>query len=337
MSNKTFPSRVERRAVAMGVLIVALGFASWVDVREARAIVIRPVPIRPAAPAYKPIFLQHPTAGSLLELAKPKPDISFESLGLGKGLATEAKPLSRHEAYGFDVKTWMRLNDEARLRFVEALAKPVAPEPAQPTVNRSATLHDWYPPAADLAQRRPQWATYQAQRAVESYQSFVGDSEFTHLTQAAGFNQRAREDSQQLAVRLLHAAFEDAPEPSPFGPAVSTAEVKQDLMNALNSTAAMSGRPVGTRVWGDLLMQEFPPAVYQWRGRTIASGSGGMVRYRVDSPLLPSTVTSIDFDALARAAAKRYETRRNALGLKFPTTTRSPFIEWPLWAPAEFK
>ncbi len=349
MWNRTFPSKTALRATAVGVLIAVLGFASWVDVREARAAFFKPIVIRPIAPAYKYIFMEHTPAGlagieqltpaltSLSGLVKRPPYVSVETWGLAKGQAPEAKPLSVLEAYGDSAIKFKGRGDQEKFWFLATeteLAAP-APAPAKPAVNRSATLQEWYPPAADLAQGRTPRATYRAQRAVEDYKLAVGDPEFVHPAQAAMFNQRARNDSQQLAIRLIHAALEDTPEPSFF--AVSTADIGQKLVTSLNRSAELNAWPAGTFVWGDLLSQEFPPAVYRWSGRTLPYDSARVVRYRVDSPLLPATVTAIDVEAYAQAALQRAESRRNARVLNSqPATSRPPF-DWNLKSPTEGK
>jgi hypothetical protein len=289
MQHRIFHQTTWFRATGACLLTAAIGIASWLDVKSASAFPLKIIQIRPMQPAFR-------------VLPERLPARRLEDFHLG---SNGKRWLTVTEAYGSKAIDPPPAIDMSRFRFVEnEIRSPIRirRDLASP---RSAILDGWYAPAGDLAQSRSYTANRLAEQAVSQYKSIVGYSEVLNASGRMP-SQKSVNDAQQLAVRLIHAVLEDTdPDPPGFAPPpASVAEVQQKIFDALNNTAPLGMRPLGARVWGDLLNQEFPPAIYAWQSRAVGSNEAGIVNFRVDSWLLPATLTTIDVGSYARIAVQ---------------------------------
>lgn len=216
----------------------------------------------------------------------------------------------------------------------------VQPAAAEP----HPALRAYYAPAADMARTRSTAAGYVADYARDDYNENVGATVPAYPLRDAHFSADARQASGQLVNRLLLAVFESAKKPSPlvfdkphtFFTVVSTEGIRNDLVKALASSASLGSRPVGQRVWGDLLTQDFPVEVYQPRVRVMATSDPAVVDYQVDSWPLPSTRTPVYVGAYADNAYASYQRTKellNSLPPKGQTLPRSWLDDFPIKYP----
>jgi hypothetical protein len=268
MQHRIFHQTTWFRATGTCLLAAAMGIASWLDVKTASALPLKIIQIRPMQPAFRvlPERLPARRLEGPEDFHKRLPASRLEDFHLG---SNGKRWLTVTEAYGSKAIDPPPAIDMSRFRFVEnEIRSPIRirRDLASP---RSAILDGWYAPAGDLAQSRSYTANRLAERTVSQYKSIVGYSEVLNKASGRMPSQKSVNDAQQLAVRLIHAVLEDTdPDPPGFTPPpASVAEVQQKIFDALNNTAPLGMRPLGARVWGDLLNQEFPPAIYAWQSR----------------------------------------------------------------------
>lgn len=310
MQPTTFHQKTWFRATSACLLTATIAFAGWLDIKTATALPVKVIQIRPMPPAFKavPVLRPHeipPSRGLAPDISgiKPRAAILPEHLFIGP---EGRKLLSPSEAYGAKAAVTQPKVDFSRFGFVENENQLAFRFQLNTIYPRSGTLDDWYPPAADLAQSRSSTANFLAERAVRQYKSIVGVSDVLNDARGRRPSQKSMDDAQQLALRLIHAVLEDTdPDPPGFAPPpASIAGVQQNIVNALNNTASLAVRPMGTRIWVDLLNQDFSRAAYHWQGRVVGPNEAGIVNLQVDSMVLPTTVTTIDVGSYASAAVE---------------------------------
>ena len=332
VQHRIFHQSIFIRATGACLLTATLGTANWLDIKTASALPIKLIQIRPMTPEFKaiPVVAEHglpPRTGVSPNLSgiKPPPATALDDIHLmpdGRRLPTLL------ELIGSKAVAPPPGMGTSRFRFVENEPVPWMRSPRAPTTPRSASLDDWYAPAADVAQNRSPTENFVAERTMGEYKSTVGSPAILHDAGRPWPSQKEVHDAEQLAVRLILAVLEDTPTPSVFGPPSAIAEVEQKLLHSLNNTASLGVRPVGTRVWGDLLNQEYLPDAYQWRGRVVGSNKAGEIDFRVDSWLLPTTVTTIDVGSYATTAVQsQMASMRNLADLLKSSRPKGSFLD----------
>jgi len=206
-----------------------------------------------------------------------------------------------------------RLN-KASLTDSKVSPAAVGPHPA---------LRAYYAPAADLARTRSTVAGYAAEAARKDYNESVGATLPAYPVRDSHYSADAKEAAEQLVNRLLLAVLESTDKPGLFSTSgyelsgwvtiVSAEGIRKNLLSALTSSANLGSRPVGVRVWGDLLTQDFPVEIYQPRVRVTLTRDPAVVNYEVDSWLLPSTRTQVHVGVYADNAYASYQRSKETL------------------------
>ena len=315
MSNQLNRRTFAIRAFAFPLSFALLFAASWLDLETANAAgAYRSGQIKMSQPQFQPHRLgsgMRPSTRARLGLDVADPNRTSGLYGQRKAGNKTTQDLitalnankvgqtaiSLKDFYGVDSKKMFENFDPDSVIFLPLIDKIPASTSAAPTSRRSETLNSYYAPAAELALSRSATAVKAAERTVNEY-SEVADAPIPlDPAETAKHPSRARDDADQLAIRLVHALLEDMPPPSGQASAVSADVEARELVKRLDNSAALALRKPGRRVWGDVLLKEFPPDFYAWAGRAYVSRTPGIVFLRVDSQLLPSTVTAISVTA----------------------------------------
>lgn len=289
------------RHVSMCIVAASIWLtAGWPGLPQAQAAFFKLAAIHPALPRFV-----------LLEKSTELMAKASVTLGGKSSVAETTKVYSPLEAFGHNTNKLPPDLTLGKLQFVELQPKPILPKATAAAPDRYADLRGWYAPAAELAAKRPEAAFYAADRARRDFSLVVGLTAEVDWPGSALQTPAALQQAQQLANRLIHAALEDTPQPEIFGRAESTGEVRQRLIDALYRAEKLGARPIGSHVWSELLGEEFPPTVYEPKGKVYLTNDPAILSYRVDSWLLPSTQTPIYAGAYAQAAVTyQYQARQ---------------------------
>lgn len=288
------------RASARAALLLALAFTCGTELSWAW--LIKLPPIRLAPPRFVPVDV----APGLAKSTAIRP--------IGTELNASERLFTPSELFGHPAGQLAGTPAESvslqfrRADSLEALAKPPAAVAADQPASRLG-----YAPAVALASQRGNAVTYVAHRALTLYHRMVGETEFVQPLAAAGLPLAAREAAHQIAARLILASLEVTPEPSIFNPTATLDAVRQQLVDNLNRADQLGSRPLGQRVWTDVLATEFPSAVYRPTAQVLPSAKPGLVDYQVRSWLLPDTRTAIDLDGYAEELVAWQRSRRQSL------------------------
>ena len=246
-------------------------------------------PIRPMAPKFTPVKKELNVFGAPKQAGAADVLKSFSGPKLS---ALEAFGIKPEGVPGYAEK-------HEQLWFLNLERKPIATAAAESS-SVYKDLASWYSPAEALAAKRSAEIRLNAERAAKQYSELVGETKPLGPIAAASFTGDAHDMAQQLVVRLIHAALEDVPEPGLVNsPPLTKAVMAQRLKAALNRADQMGARPIGSRVWSDLLEPEFPREVYAPKARVVEGADAEVVDFVVRSPLLPSTTTPIRVGAYA--------------------------------------
>jgi hypothetical protein len=288
-----------RRFTAFVVIAVAVGSAPL----PALTRVASSKPIPPQAPRFVPI-----APGPALGGARSGNGLSLQLKTHQKSAAELFAQPSVKLKFSFDESPIFKPYADPTLR-VRITAPNVAP--------KHPTLEAYYSPAARLAAQRSETAAHKADLAREQYVSLAGLTKITDPWEAAAATDTARDTALQLANRLMLSAFEDTPTPSMFGGGspLTQSQARSQLLASLTEAQAIGSRPVGERVWADLIQTEFPPAVYRPQVQVTDSALPGFVNFRVQARWLPTTQTQINVDGFAVNMVAKDRQNRETLRL----------------------
>lgn len=305
-TSRGFASAARLASVCAAVILIS-GLVHWDGVRLSWAAPFKSVQVRPSPPRFvprvEPRLKEHVDGNKTLNayVLGTRTWSTREALGHDPWAAPDAK------------RKPLQLPEGSELRWFQLEITPKAPKVPTPIAKSYPELRQWYAPAADLASQRS-FAGLFADEVRMDFKAVVGGIEVADVMQwGTAATVATQHSAEQLAIRLLAAAFEE--EHLALASRVSEDAVNRRLVHALRGADTLGSRPIGNRVWGDLLAAEFPPSIYLPKVQVSEVDAAGIVDYRVDSWLLPTTQTKVGVAAYAK---KEVEEHRRLLKM-FPS------------------